>query len=222
MASDVILVNDTAAAISVDDSGAGVFSVPAFSIVEATGAADFEELIDAGLTVVLNTSGAANYAKRRSIANALRHARRLAVATPTYATLDNDASQGANAAVTFTADGALIADDGWKGNSVSVVMTVPTDDNEAHDLAISVALTPGGGQVHDAYLITIQLGVDTDGSTIVTTSDDLKTAIAASDAAAALVSVADTAGNDGSGLCSVMAEAALSGGSGKLYVRNAG
>ena len=121
----------------------------------------------------------------------------------TQATLDTDSTQGANAALTFTA-----VPSGVLGNLIKVVQTVPADDNAAHALAVSVD-TMNEGVVKT---ITIQLAVDTDGSTILSTGDDIKAAILAHADASRLVTVADTAGNDGSGLASVFAATALTGG----------
>jgi hypothetical protein len=218
MASTVTLVNPTQATIALDDSVVGAVSIPAFSCVEFS-LTDYAEAFTAGLTVV---PGTMSYADRRAVANALRHAPRLAAGSVTPAELDTDASQGANAALIFTADGALVADNGWKGNYITIAYTLPADADEAVALALSCTFTPGEGQAHDSYALVAQLGVDTDGSTVVTTADDLKTAIAADDQWSALVSAADKAANDGSGLLTAMAAASLSGGSGKAYVRNAG
>ncbi len=121
----------------------------------------------------------------------------------TAATLDTDSTQGANAALTFTA-----VPSGTQGNLIKVAQTVPADDNAAHDLAVSVD-TMGKNQVKT---ITIQLEVDTDGSTILSTGDDIKAAVAAHTDASRLVTVADTAANDGSGVASAFAATALTGG----------
>lgn len=121
----------------------------------------------------------------------------------TQATLDTDGTQGANAALVFTA-----VPSGVLGNLIKVAQTVPTDDNAAHALAVSVD-TMNEGVVKT---ITIQLAVDTDGSTITSTGDDIKAAVAAHSDASQLVTVADKAANDGSGLASVFAAAALTGG----------
>lgn len=121
----------------------------------------------------------------------------------TAATLDTDSSQAANAALIFTA-----VPSGTQGNLIKVAQTVPADDNAAHALAVSVD-TMGKNQVKT---ITIQLGVASDGSTINSTADDIKAAVAAHVDASRLVTVADKAANDGSALASAFAAAALTGG----------
>lgn len=121
--------------------------------------------------------------------------------TDTLAELDTDGTQGANAALIFTA-----VPPGVRGNFIKVAQTVPADDNAAHPIDVSVAVDG------EFKVITIQLEVDTDGSTILSTGDDIKAAVAADPEASALVTVADKAANDGSGLASTFAAAALTGG----------
>lgn len=120
----------------------------------------------------------------------------------TEATLDTDSSQGANAALVFTA-----IPRGVRGNKIKVAQTVPADDNAAHPIAVSVDPSVGGFAV-----ITIQLAVSSDGSTITSTGDDIKAAVLAHAEASRLVSVEDKAANDGSGLASAFAATALTGG----------
>ena len=121
--------------------------------------------------------------------------------TDTKATLDTDGTQGANAALIFTAIPA-----GVRGNKIKVAQTVPTDDNAAHPIDVSVAFDP------TFVVITIQLAVSSDGSTITSTGDDIKAAVLADPVASLYVSVADKAANDGSGLASTFAATALTGG----------
>lgn len=56
---------------------------------------------------------------------------------------------------------------GTGGNSLAVVFDVPADDNQAHPIAVS----------DDGSTLTVTLGVDTDGSTIVSTIADVVAAI---------------------------------------------
>jgi len=64
--------------------------------------------------------------------------------------------------------------------------------------------------------IDVSLATDSSGA-IITTATQIKTAIAASTAASALVTVANVSGNDGSGVVSAMAQANLAGGTTGLY-----
>lgn len=123
------------------------------------------------------------------------------VGVGTNATLDTDSSQGANAALIYTATAAY---DGADGHAITVAIVAPADEDEAVPLSVAVTGTD----------IVITPEVDTDGSTILSTADEVKAAIAASTDASRLVTVADKAANDGSGVVSAFAEAALSGGSG--------
>jgi uncharacterized protein (UPF0333 family) len=208
MPDDAFAVNPTMADVSVDDGTVQV--VPAFSMkkVDVT---TLSEWTDAGLGIVPITT---LYAERRAMANALRHGPLMDDGTVVAATLDTDSTQGANAAVIYTANNA---NDGFAGNRISVEYVVPTDDDEAHALAVEVV--EGSNEFGDTYLISVSLEVDTDGSTILSTADEVKAAVEANALADALVSVADKAANDGSGVVSAFAETALSGGSGTLYTR---
>lgn len=101
------------------------------------------------------------------------------------------------------------------GTNNDVVFTAK-DAGAARGNAISVEyVDPGGatatlGVVVDGSAITVNLGRT--ASAIDTTGDLLKAAIEAEEAADALVSVADAAGNDGSGLVTAMSETTLEGG----------
>jgi hypothetical protein len=212
MPDDAYAVNPSADDVSVDDGTIQV--VPAFSLkkVDVT---TFSDWTDAGCALIPLTS---NYAQRRRLADALRYGPTLDDESITQATLTT-ALTGTNNDLVFTAvndENGL--GDGYAGNSISVAYTVPTDDNAAHALALSVTRTENAGQA-DSYLITCQLEVDVDGSTILTTSDELKTALAADAAVSALVSAADSGADDGTGVLTVMAASALSGGSGRAYAR---
>jgi hypothetical protein len=208
MPDDAFAVNPTSAAVTVSDGTSQ--TVPAFSMkkVDVT---TFGNWLTAGLGLVpIGTL----YADRRAMANALRHGPLMDDGTVTAATLDTDSTQGANAAIVYTANNA---NDGFAGNRISVEYVVPTDDNEAHALAVDVE--EGSNEFGDTYLISVSLEVDTDGSTILSTADEIKAAIEAHALADSLVSVADKAANDGSGVASAFSETALSGGSGTLYTR---
>lgn len=121
--------------------------------------------------------------------------------TDTKATLDTDSSQGANAALIYTA-----VDPGVRGNSIKIAQTVPTDDNAAHALSVSVVRSG------NFDIITVQLAVSSDGSTITSTGSLIMAAVNADPDASKLVSVALKAANDGSGLASTFSATALSGG----------
>lgn len=115
----------------------------------------------------------------------------------TKAAYDTDPDQGANAGLVFTSKLP-----GTEGNQITVAYTVPTDDNQAHAIDVSVS----------GHAITVQLAVDTDGSTITSTAANIKTAVDADPEASTMVSVANSGGNDGSGLAVVMAAKTLAGG----------
>ena len=121
--------------------------------------------------------------------------------TDTKATLDTDASQGANAALVFTAKVP-----GVRGNSIKIEQVLPADNNVAVPIDVSV-------RVSGAFkIITISLAVSSDGSTITSTGNLIRAAIDADEEASALVSVANKAANDGTGLASAVAAAAMTGG----------
>lgn len=101
---------------------------------------------------------------------------------------------GTNNDLTFTAVTA-----GTGGNSVTVTYVDPSGNNQA--LAISVL-----GSAITASLAT------GGGGAITSTAAQIKTAIEASAAASALVTVANKSGNDGTGVVTAMAATALSGG----------
>jgi hypothetical protein len=112
-----------------------------------------------------------------------------ATATPTQAGANND--------LVYTAVAA-----GDAGNDVTIAYVLPVDANQVEPLTIDVTGTD----------IVVSLAVDTDGSTVTTTGDLLKAAILADEDASALVTVADAAANDGSGLLVAVAETPLTGG----------
>ena len=122
--------------------------------------------------------------------------------TDTKATLDTDAGQGANAAVIFTA-----VPPGVRGNSIKVLIAQPADNNVATSL--SVAVSKDGG---DIDLITITLAVASNGSTVTTTAALLIAAVNADSEASKLVVASLKGGNDGTGLMTAQAKAALAGG----------
>jgi hypothetical protein len=100
---------------------------------------------------------------------------------------------------------------GVRGESVTVAYTVPADDNQAHPLALTMT---GAGTPGDPYDIVCQLEVDTDGSTILTTANDLITAVRADADISAVVGVAldnTDADNDGTGVLTTSAEGPLAG-----------
>lgn len=117
----------------------------------------------------------------------------------TKASYDNDAGQGANAALVFTA-----VQPGVRGNEVKVVMRNIGDD-EAHDLSVEVY------EVEPYQWVDITLETD-EANEIQTTADEVKALLAADLAASQLVTAADKAGNDGSGVVSAMGVQALTGG----------
>lgn len=104
---------------------------------------------------------------------------------------------GSNNDVVWTAVAA-----GEAGNSITMAYVMPTDTNVAVPASVAVVGTA----------ITVTLGVDTDGSTVVSTADDIKTLVNAHVTAGALVQGADAAANDGSGLLVAMSAAPLTGG----------
>lgn len=106
---------------------------------------------------------------------------------------------GTNNDLVWTAKAAY---PGTAGEDITVAYTAPPDNNEAVPLDIVVTGTD----------IVVMLEVDTDGSTILTTGDDIKAAILADAAANALVTVADAGGNDGSGVVTTLTATALAGG----------
>jgi len=89
---------------------------------------------------------------------------------------------------------------GADGNAISVEYIDPG----APDQALAIVVT--------AQKITVNLATGGGAGAITSTAGDIETAIGASVAASLLVSVADKAGNDGSGVVTAMAEAALTGG----------
>lgn len=121
--------------------------------------------------------------------------------TDTKASLDTDGSQGVNAALIFTA-----IPPGVRGNSIKVAQVVPADDNAAHPLSISV------DRVGEFDVITISLEVDTDGSTILTIASEIEAIVESDPDASRLVSVANKAANNGTGVAAAFAAAALTGG----------
>lgn len=135
-------------------------------------------------------------------------ATRLAKANPRNASKVAAISAGASAvAATGTVNPA--------GNNNSIVYTAVAAGAAGN--AITIAYVNNGASQSldvdvDGTAITVSLA--TDGSSVVTsTADDVKAAIAAYAPAAALVTSADAAANDGSGLVTAMAVAPLSGGS---------
>lgn len=216
MPDDAYAVNPTSADITVSDGTSQ--TVPAFSMkkVDVT---TFGTWLTAGCGLVPLTTA---YAERRRMANALRHGPALDDGTVTAATLST-ALTGTNNDLDWTAKlhtstkyGPIPY--GAAGNRITIAYTVPTDDNAAHALALSMTVSENGsGQ--KTFAIVCQLQVNTDGSTIMTTGDLLKTAIEADADISQVVTVADKAANDGSGLLVAMAATALSGGAGALYER---
>lgn len=93
-------------------------------------------------------------------------------------------------------------DYGEAGDEITIEYVVPEDDDQAHAASVSV----------DGTAITVSLQVDTDGSTILSTADDIKTLVNADLEAGALVQGTDKAANDGSGVLIVMDATPLAGG----------
>lgn len=109
---------------------------------------------------------------------------------------------GTNNSIDYTAATA-----GTAGNSITVAYT---NDGASQTIDVDVVGTA----------ITVSLA--TDGSSVITsTAANVRTAIAAHAGAAALVSTALHAGNDGSGLVTVMTATTLSGGSATLATNEA-
>lgn len=102
---------------------------------------------------------------------------------------------GADNDIDYTAAAAYGAD----GNEITVEYADPQAASQS--LAVTV----------DGNAITVSLATDGD-SLITSTADDIKTEIEGTAEAAALVTVADTAANDGSGVVTAMEATVLSGG----------
>jgi hypothetical protein len=111
----------------------------------------------------------------------------------TQATLETELV-GDNNDLVFTA-----ANGGTGGNSITVTYVDPA----GNDQALGVVVTDSD--------IVVNLATGPAGA-ITSTADDIAAAIAADEDAAALVTVADADGNDGSGVVTAMAEATLTGG----------
>lgn len=107
---------------------------------------------------------------------------------------------GANNDIDFTA-----VPYGAKGNNISIVYVDPGGATAT----LGVVVT---GSDDEGWLITVNLGRA--ASAIDTTADLLKAALDTADVSA-LVTYADKAANDGSGLVTAMAETALAGGAGR-------
>lgn len=88
---------------------------------------------------------------------------------------------------------------GTGGNSITIAYVDPAGNNQA--LAVSVATNA----------ISVSLATD-GGGAITSTAAQVKAAIEASAAAAALVTVANKSGNDGTGVVTALTATALSGG----------
>lgn len=159
----------------------------------------FEALLAGGedVTVELADLGVDNATTDVSVTNSDIQVS-LAVTQNVQASLTT-ALTGANNDLVWTAKAAY---PGTAGEAITVAYTAPPDNDEAVPLDIVVTGTD----------IVVWLEVDTDGSTILTTGDDIKTAILADAAANALVTVADAGGNDGSGVVTALTETALAGG----------
>lgn len=121
----------------------------------------------------------------------------------TDAELDVDPT-GANNAITYTA-----VDGGSAGNSISIEYVNPNANSSPLDVDVD-------GKAIIVYLATSGAGA------ITTIGDDITAAIAAHPVASTLVTAADTAGNDGSGLVTAMARAYLTGGAGADITTPAG
>lgn len=93
-------------------------------------------------------------------------------------------------------------DPGTAGNDITIAYVVPPDNDEAVPASVAVVGTD----------IEVTLEVDTDGSTILSTADDIKTLVNADPTAGALVQGVDKAANDGSGVMVAMAATPLTGG----------
>jgi len=94
----------------------------------------------------------------------------------------------------------------WTSKLVGVdgdQITIEYLDPGENDAALSIDV--------DGYAITVNLATDSGGS-ITTTADDIKTELAGTTAADALVSAADKAANDGSGVVTELAATPLAGG----------
>lgn len=110
-----------------------------------------------------------------------------------YATLSTNLTGNDND-LKFTAVASGIA-----GNDVHIEYIDPSDNDQ--ELSIDVV----------GSVITVNLATDSMGA-VTTTADDIKAALLLSAPASALVTAADVAANDGSGVVTAMADTALSGG----------
>lgn len=110
-----------------------------------------------------------------------------------YATLSTNLT-GNNNDLVFTSVAT-----GTAGNAVTVAYIDPS----ANDAELEIVV--------DGTDIVVNLATDNAG-VITTTGDDIKAAILESEEASALVTVADKAANDGSGVVTALTETALSGG----------
>lgn len=111
------------------------------------------------------------------------------------ATLET-ALTGENNDLKYTAKGT-----GTAGDNVSIEYADPAVESAELEVVV------------DGSEITVNLATnDQNGGEIITTADEIKAAIALVPAAVALVTVADKAGNDGSGVVTAMAKTNLSGG----------
>ena len=109
-----------------------------------------------------------------------------------------------NNALTFTAASTLA---GVLGNNVSVRFVNPNANSQA--LAVSVA----------GNVVTVSLATGSTG-TITSTGAQVVTALAASTAASALLTVANTSGSTGAGVVAAFASSALSGGINEAFPLN--
>lgn len=90
---------------------------------------------------------------------------------------------------------------GTAGDAITVAYLDPSMESQSLDVVVT-------GTAIKVYLATN----DQNGGEIISTADEIKTAIANLPAAHALVGTADKAANDGSGVVTAMAETALAGG----------
>ncbi len=97
---------------------------------------------------------------------------------------------------------------GAKGNDISIAYVDP----EAADAELSVSVT---GSDTEGWLITVNLATD-ELEAITTTADLLKAALDTADVSA-LVTYADKAANDGSGVVTALASTPLAGGAGRTW-----
>ena len=130
------------------------------------------------------------------------------IATPYQASLTTSLA-GANNDLVFTA-----VDGGTAGNQIYISYTDPGAVSQS--ISVSVTSTPSSGSTTKHV---IDFSLDTDGAgAITTTADDIKVALAGDATAAALVTAADSGGDDGSGEVIAMSESALTSGADNLVM----